>query len=384
MHWMGRATNMEKGLASIITSSALVLSIFALLIFESKDAIHRNSLAYHIAQTELLRILEWYKPSVQQSESRTWKCSYLAIVNQYPQLFACNGTTKPDLERLWQARVYWLTNQTTSACNIWRELNAPVDPWVIALAAREEANWTQVASALQCLDEWYLAKLSTKQLIATIYKGDIAVVYRDLGDQIAKEGNTASALLAYNQALKWLPEDGKGLAPRIANSLLQLEGPDPAIRYLQGALDENDVTNREYRYTLLILLGEAQQKGGYLQNALDTIEEARNILPDKLEPYVKVMRIYTEMEKPDKAIEALQLGLVSPAADPTRVRNRRVLFTLLGHLYRSESKWNEAYCAYQNAIQEPATNAADENEYLARSLSQLDLELKGTIQCSAQ
>lgn len=119
---------------------------------------------------------------------------------------------------------------------------------------------------------------------------------------------------------------------------------DAAISKVQSVIDENGATAELY-----IFLARIQVTSGKLENAITSLNKARNIRPDWNEPYLYLANIYEADKQNQKAIEALQHGLKELKGDLK-------LSLSLAKIYESLSDFNSAINVYEKLYEKYTDN----------------------------
>jgi len=155
----------------------------------------------------------------------------------------------------------------------------------------------------------------------------------EAGREFAKAGD------AYDNYLAAGPADLLMAYQRLGMARMSAEQFDKAAAALAGAqkLQPRDLT-------ILNNLAMAYQKAGLLQEAEDTYKKLAEVNPEKAENYYSwILKLWSDAQKPDKAVEAAKKIVELKPKDEQAVYN-------LGYMYIQMQKYPEAIEAFNKAL----------------------------------
>jgi superkiller protein 3 len=163
--------------------------------------------------------------------------------------------------------------------------------------------------------------------------------YLALGEAYEAGRDFAKAGDAYDKYLAAGPADLFTTYQRLGMARMSAEQFDKAAAALAGAqkLQPRDLT-------ILQNLALAYQKAGLLQEAEDTYKKLAEINPEKVDIYYSwILKVWSDAQKPDKAVEAARKIVELKPKDEQAVYN-------LGYMYLQMQKYPEAIDAFNKAL----------------------------------
>ena len=174
--------------------------------------------------------------------------------------------------------------------------------YAVAIDPHYKKGYIDIATAFNELDRF-------KETIETVeeakrYNAETALLLCLYGEAFAKTGNNEEALKIYHKAMKMddkLPEAYAGIGFVLSDE----NNPASAIKFLRHAHTLSPY-NIDYMYVIV----EEYNKLEQYDNALKFVNEILDLNPYDENVYISMMECYVLKDDPEKAMEALERGLL--------------------------------------------------------------------------
>lgn len=127
---------------------------------------------------------------------------------------------------------------------------------------------------------------------------------RDIGDDCMRQGRFAEAAEAYRLGLEIDP-DVSGVTIQLGIALLQLNRIQDAIGVLESAIDKEP----GFAHVLFYNLGEAYEKAGDRERAIEYVRRSAETSPFAFRPYIKLAQLHIQQQAWADVIDAFRAAL---------------------------------------------------------------------------